>query len=194
MSKDREQTALIKEFETPEEPTWQPSIVNSFKLPERSWNSIIDDYNKINKKKFPFTSEQCKLMIEYVKQGIPPEHIFKSIGISPTRYHNLIVKASELDDQLDFLASKEELSDEEYAEFHILIRNPLRVLISDIARAEGVSELADWELFNCKLPHQPDLLMAKMRAKYRKFFNDKEATGGSVQVQINLGGDFVSKM
>jgi hypothetical protein len=194
MSKDREQTAIIKEFETPEEPKWSPSIVNSFKLPERSWNNVIDDYNSANKKKFPFTAEQCKLMIEYVKQGIPPEHIFKSIGVSPVRYHNLVVKASELTDQLDFLSSKEELTDEEYTTFHTLVRNPLRMLISDIARAEGVSELADWELFNSKTPYQPDLLMAKMRAKYRKFFNDKESTGGSVQVQINLGGDFISKM
>ena len=194
MAKEREQTAIMKEFETPEAPTWSPTIVNTFKLPERNWNNMIDDYNGVNKKKFPFTSEQCKLLLEYVKQGIPPEHIFKTLGMSPVRYHNLVTKASELDDRLDFLASKDELEDQEYNEFHQLVRHPLRVLISDIARAEGVSELADWELFNAKVPYQPDLLMAKMRAKYRKFFSEKEAAGGSVQVQINLGGDFISKM
>jgi hypothetical protein len=190
----REQTTALKEFDAPEEPVFDAQVIRAFELPQRNWQGIINSYNAANKRKFPFTPEKCKLIVEYVKQGHLPRLIFESLGISNTKFNNLVIKASELDEQLEILSVKEDLSEDEYNQFQELIRNPLRLLISDIARAEGVSKLHDWEMFNSKLYTQPDLLMAKMRARYKEFFNDKEAGTGNVQVQINLGGDFVSKM
>jgi len=190
----REVTTAIKEFDKPTEPVWDSKIVNVFQLPDRNWDGLIDDYNSSNKRKFQFTGVQCKAIIEYVKQGIPPQHIFETMGISNARYANLVNKAAELDEQLEIFAIKEQLTDEEQERFQEIMRNPFRVLISDIARASGVSKLADWELFNLKAAQQPDLLMAKMRARYKEFFAEKDAGTGNVQVQINLGGDFVSKM
>lgn len=202
----REQTSLIKQFDEQRELVVEPLprkkregeaeslVVQSFKVPERNWAAIIDDFNASTKRKFPFSPLQCKVIIEYVKRGIPPKYIFKTLGYSPQAYGNLTGKASELESKLGELSSKDELDESEYEVFNKILRNPYRLLISDINRAEGLADLFDWEQFNEMARLQPDVLMAKMRSKFKEVFSDKDQNTQGVNIQINLGGDWISEL
>lgn len=195
----REPTALIKEFEEVEvnepierkrrEDEFNPTVFNSFKLPTRNWTAIIDDYNVANKRKFPLDALQCKVIIEYVKKGIPPEFIFQTIGISAQRYRNLVNTSIDMENALEELAVKPSLNDEEFNKFQELMRNPLRVLIADINRAEGLSSLADWEHFNKESTKNVDVMMAKMKAKFKDKFSDRDTAPAGTNVVINIGSD-----
>lgn len=195
----QEPTALLNEFNDTEisEPTerrkredeFSPTVFNSFKLPTRNWTSLIDDYNNKNKRKFPLNAVQCHVIVEYVKKGIPPEYLFQTIGISKQRYNNLINSSLEMEGTLEELAIKPTLKDEEFEKFQGLMRNPLRILIADINRAEGLASLADWEYFNKESTKNVDVMMAKMKAKFKDKFNDKESVQGSTNVIINVGSD-----
>lgn len=202
----REQTSLTKQFDeqqeivaeplerTRREGERDPLVLKSFKLPVRNWELLIDDYNSANKRKFPFTALQCKVLIEYVKRGIPPKYLFKTIGISSQAFGNLTSKANELETKLNELGSKDSLSEEEFDTFNQLLRNPYRILLSDISRAEGLADLFDWESFNEMARVQPDVLMAKMRSKFKDVFSDKDQAAQGVNIQINLGGDWISEL
>jgi hypothetical protein len=198
----REQTSLIKNFDLNEDEDLVANVENSvelnaglaFKLPTRNWNHLIDNYNATNKRKFQFTPLQCKFIIEYEKKGVPPKYMFKTLGVSAQRYGNFILKASELNDRLEILSSKESLTDSEYTELHSVMRNPLRLLMSDIVRAEGVADLFDWEQFNRMAASYPEVQLTKMKAKFKDMFADKNSDSGGISVNINLGGDFIKDM
>lgn len=202
----REQTALLTEFNTNNDLVSEPlerkkredekqlQVLDSFKLPSRNWEVLIDDFNKSSKSKFPLTSLQCKVIVEYVKRNIPVEFLFKTLGINKQRYNTLVGKAREMEEALETLAIKPSLSDDEYDQFQMLMRNPLRILISDIERAEGLADLADWERFNDESMKNVDLMMAKMKSKFRERFSERQESQGSINVQINVGGDWVEDL
>jgi hypothetical protein len=202
----REQTALLREFDNKEETITEPKerirredefdpiVLDSFKLPERNWDALISDYNAVNKKKFPFSPLECKVIIEYVKRGIPAEFLFKSRGINKQRYINLVTSASDMEFALEQLAVKPKLEDNEFDQFQTLMRNPLRILISDIERAEGISDLVDWEKFNKESMRNTEILLTKMKAKFKDKFSEKESNQGAVNVQINVAGNWVEEL
>jgi len=68
----REQTALIKEFNSQEPLVVENEELSSeaFKIPLRNWNAIVDNYNSSNRKKFYFDALECRQIIEYVKPKI----------------------------------------------------------------------------------------------------------------------------
>lgn len=193
----REQTALIKSFDSEvvveprqrkkREGEMESIVLDSFKMPDRNWTNIIDDFNKSNKRKFPFSALECKVIIEHVKRGLPPQFVFQGIGISNQRHGNLVNKAQELETKFEDLAVKDSLSDDEYDEFNTLIRHPLRILMQDIDRAKGIADLFDWEVFNEMARTQPDVLQTKMKAKFKDIFSDKDNANANVNVQINVG-------
>jgi len=166
------------------------SVVDVFSMPTRNWNQIIQLYNK-NNRKFLFTPLQCKVIIQYVIKGLPPQHLFKTLGISQQKFTSMSTKAVELQEQYDKLAGQENLSDEDYELLTELAYNPLRILMSDIERAEGLADLEDFERFNLYASKGPDIHLAKMKAKFKDLFSDREQDRGQFNVQINLGGDWI---
>lgn len=192
----REQTSLIKEFNHDDEVVTNDAAtaINTFNVPNRNWGAVIDNYNATHKRKFPLSAVQCKVIIEFVKKGTPPKFIFKTVGITPQRYGNLVNKAGELNERLEILATKELLNDGEYEEMQDIMRNPLRILMDDIARAEGISDLVDWERFNEQSERFPEIQLVKMKAKFKEIFGEKNTENGGLNVQINLGGDFIKDM
>lgn len=189
----REQGALMREFNEPEELVLEEgeSIVDVFRLPARNWNLLIDSFNAATRRKFPLSALQCRIVVEYAKKGIPPQFIFKTLGISPARYSSMRSRYLEIEERLEALAGKESLSEEEFDEFQQILRHPLRVLMSDIERAEGAADLADWETFNEMASKVPEIQVTKMKAKFKEMFSDRQGDAGNVNVQINLGGDFI---
>lgn len=189
----RETTALLQEYNQDEELVNEKAILaaEAFKLPTRNWNGIIESYNQSNKKRFYFTPLQCKLIVEHVKRGTPAESLFRSLGVSKQKFTFFRTKYNEIEERLAELQGKASISDEEFEEFHSIMRNPLRLLISDVERAEGISELKDWDRFNEMASKANDLQAMKMRAKFKEFFGDKPADSAGFNVQINLGGDWV---
>lgn len=195
----RETTALLREFNDAEvseplerrkrEDEFNPTVFSSFKLPTRNWTALIEDYNSANKRKFPLDALQCHVIVEYVKKGIPAEYIFQTIGISKQRYTNLISSSIDMENALEDLAVKPTLTDEEFEKFQGLMRNPLRVLMADINRAEGLASLADWEYFNKESTKNVDVMMAKMKAKFKDKFAEKDTAAGGTNVIINVGSD-----
>lgn len=189
----RESTALIKEYNGEDELINESASVSAeaFRLPTRNWNLIIDSYNASNKKRFYFTALQCRLIVEHVKRGTPAESILKSVGVSKQKYTFFKTRYGEIEDRLTELQNKPSLTDEEYDEYNVIMRNPLRLLLSDIERAEGVSELQDWDRFNEMASKANDLQAMKMRAKFKEYFGDKPSDNAGFNVQINLGGDWL---
>lgn len=195
----QETTALLKEFDTAEvqepverrkrEDEFRPTILDSFKLPTRNWEALVGDYNSANKRKFSITPIECNVIIEYVKRGIPAEYMFQTIGIYERRYKNLVNSAIDMENALEDLAVKPTLNEEEFEKFQALMRNPLRILMADINRAEGLASLADWEFFNKESTKNVDVMMAKMKAKYKEKFSEKETAGSGTNVVINIGSD-----
>lgn len=195
----RETTTLLQEFNGAEvnepverrkrEDEFNPTVLASFNLPTRNWTALIDDFNSSHKKKFPLDALQCKVIVEYVKKGIPPEYIFQTIGISKQRYNNLVNSSIDMENVLEDLAVKPTLNEEEFEKFQGLMRNPLRVLMADISRAEGLSSLADWEFFNKESTKNVDVMMAKMKAKFKDKFSEKDTAAGGTSVVINIGSD-----
>lgn len=194
----REASSLVKAFDLNEEEDLvvdeSGKSIDAFKLPNRNWNLLIDSYNSSHKRKFPFSPLQCKVIIEFVKKGVPPKYIFQTLGVNAQRYGHMVNTATDLDEKLEILATKAELSEDEYALLNDYLRHPLRVLMNDISRAEGVANLGDWETFNEMSVKQPEVLMAKMRAKFKDVFTEKDMGAGSVNVQINLGGDWIQEL
>lgn len=188
-----EQTALVNNFNN-EEDTVDPgelAVLETFRVPERNWSEIIGSYNAANKSKFPLLPLHCKIIVEYVKKGLPAREIFKSIGYSYLRHGKIMQKYREMDDRFDALRSKHSLTDDEYEELQGLLRHPLRVLIGDIERAEGIANLKDWERFNEHAEKVPEIQLSKMRAKFKDVFSEKNQEANNFNVQINLGGDFI---
>jgi hypothetical protein len=114
--------------------------------------------------------------------------------VSVQRYTSLITKFLDLESRLAELQSKASLSDEEYDEYNSIMRSPFRILMSDIDRAEGVSDLVDWERFNEMASKASDIQALKMRAKFKEFFAERDQTAGATNIQINLGGDFIKDL
>lgn len=190
----REPTSLVKSFDSSDseliETTGQ-SAEEVFLLPDRNWNGLIDGYNASNKKKFPLTALQCRTIVEYAKKSIPPIHIFEAIGVSKAKYNFLCTEAQEYDDKLQEMAAKEIVDEEEFEFFHKLLRHPLRVLMADIARAEGISKIMDWEKFNKNVDGYPDAQFAKMKARFKDYFSDKDTPAQGFNVSIILAGDYI---
>lgn len=199
----KEQTALVKDFDETDElysvpgerkrRDGEPSslVLESLNIPNRNWNAIIADYNSKNKKKFPFTALQCKIVVDFVKKGVPATEVFGVYGYSPIKYNNMRSSYLQYEEKFDELATKETLTDDEYDQFQSLLRHPTRLLMSDIARAEAVANCVDWEHFNEVARIQPDILMAKMKAKFKDVFSDKNDNNNSVNIQINVAGDWL---
>ena len=200
----REPTALLNEFNETEvnepierrkrEDEFNPTVFNSFKLPTRNWTALIDDYNNANKRKFRLSAVECSSIIEHVKRGIPAEFIFGTLGIMKARFNNLVNSSMEMEGALEELAVKPKLTDEEFNTFQNLMRNPLRILMADIDRAESLASLADWEYFSKESMKNNDVMMMKMKAKYKDRFSEKDTSHGSTNVIINVGGDFLDNL
>lgn len=167
------------------------SASETFELPKRNWNLIIDSYNESATKKFPLTALQCKTLIEHATRGLPPRYLFQVIGFSVQRYTSLVTKFNDLETRLVELQSLPALTDEEYEEFQSIMRSPFRLLMADIDRAVGIASLADWERFNEMAFKGNDLIAMKMRALYKEFAGEKDTAQAGVNVQINLGGDWI---
>jgi hypothetical protein len=193
---ERESTALINEFDRSEElvQDYEPSVADAFLLPERNWERIIDSYNAANKRKFPFTPLQCKLILEYVKKGQPVKNIFKSIGVSIQKYTHLQTKFGELEDELEQLRSKPSLNEEETDRFHSIMRHPLRILLSDVERADGIADLIIWERFNDFADRANDLMAMRMKARFKDTFAEKTSDAGGFNVSINIGGNWIEDL
>lgn len=168
-------------------------LSEDFQIPKRPWEVLISSYNSKNKRKFPFTALQCSAIIEWTKMGIYPKSIFKACG-KESMYGRWKTTALDMEERLEILNTKDTLSAEEFEEFQNIIRNPLRILMSDISRAEGLSELVLWNLFNEKAITQPELLMAAMKAKFKEVFSEKNADASNLNVQILVGGDWAEKL
>lgn len=193
----RETTTLVKSFDSDDVELvneMSSTAGDKFILPNRNWNNIIEDYNANNKKKFPLTSLECRTIIEYVKKSVPPKHIFKAMGISNSKYGILSTQAQEAEDKLQDLNAKEFLTDEEFEIFQLLLRHPMRILMVDVARAEGISELMDWEKFNDNVDKYPEAQFMKMKARFKDYFSDKSTEAPNYNVTIALGGDFISNL
>lgn len=192
----RETTALVKEYDGTEDLVIEgtESAVEAFQLPTRNWTAIIDSYNDSHKKKFPFTPLQCKVLIEYVKKGIPAQHILINYGYSERGYATLIRQYNDLEDRMGELQAKSELSDKDYEEYQGIMRSPYRLLISDINRAKAVDDIRDWERFNEMAIADSTTMQVKMRGKFREFFDGKDSGASSNQVTINISGDFLDKL
>ncbi len=167
------------------------TLAETFRIPVRNWNSIVESYNSLNKKKFPFTSLQCKLLVEYVKKGIPPYYIFKTLGVTKQRYGTMMNNFVEMESRYEQLATKDELSEDEFVEFRKIANHPLRILLSDLERAEGAADLADWEKFNEHAATLSDFHLIKMKTKFKDIFSDKQQDAAGFNVQINLGGNWI---
>lgn len=163
------------------------NVAEVFNLPIRNWSLLIDCYNEANKRKFPLTALECKIIIENVKKGHRPNIIFQTLGFSSYRYAAIVTKYNQAESRLMELQTKEKLSDDEYEEFQVIMRSPFRLLMSDIDRAEGASSLADWEVFNERSQKDDNLIILKMKAKNRDFFTEKE-NNAPASIVINIGG------
>lgn len=192
----RESTALIKVFDGGDDIISEnaTTLAETFKMPSRNWNLLVDDFNTRSKRKFPYTALECHNILELVKRGIPAKSVFVAVGSSPYSVGQYFARYNELDDRLSELISKESLTDDEFDEFNNILRNPMRVLIADIKRAEGIREIRDWELFVQKAETATDLQMMLMKAKYKDYFSDKPADAGTNNVVINLGGDWLDRL
>jgi hypothetical protein len=183
---DSDEMELINEFSTSAETT--------FMIPDRNWNSLIENYNLDSKRKFIFTPLQCKTIINYVKLSVPPRNVFKAMGVLSPKFNNLVQEASEYEEKFQELLEKEVLTDDERDLFQVLLKNPLRVLMEDVARAEGIAEVMDWEEFERNVKRYPEVQVMKMKARFKEFFNEKEGQGNTTAVQIVLGGDWISSL
>jgi hypothetical protein len=164
------------------------ALVDVFTIPVRDWETLIKLENERRTgKKFQLTPLQCGAIIDYVKKGIPPQYIFKTLGISYSYYS---IRYKELLDEVDILRVKETLSDKENKRFSDILNNPMFILMSDMERAEGASAIEDFSLLNEKCANNPEILLTKMRAKYKDIFSEKKDDSGIVNVNIKLGGDF----
>lgn len=192
----RDTTALQKEYDGNEDIVIDDvtSVASAFKLPVRNWNLIIDSYNTSHKKNFPFSALECRMVVEYVKKGIPPKHIFQTLGISSQRYTSMVGKCSDFEDRLIELGGKENRSEDDYNEFQEIMRNPYRLLMSDIDRAQGASNLKDWERYNEMAYSATDIMAMKMKAKFRDFFEDKDSTTATNNIVINVGPGFLEEL
>ena len=191
----RTTTSLTKAFDSDAEVElineFGKDAEQTFLVPKRNWNALIEDYNANNKRKFPFTALECKTLVDYAKRSVPIINVFVAMGVSKLKYHNMVAQAQECEEKLQELSAKETLTDEEYNFFHDMLRHPLRILLSDIDRAEGISKVMDWEEFNKNVEKYPEVQLTKMKARFRDYFNEKETQTGGVNVTISLGGNFI---
>lgn len=193
----REQTSLVREFdETSQEliDEFADSAMDMFHVPNRNWNGLIDSFNSANKRKFPLSALECRVIIEQVKQSIPAQSILKACGVTKGKFDVLMNLAGECEEKFQELATKDSLNDEDFNTFQTLMRNPIRVLMEDVSRAEGIAEVIDWQKFNENAKFQADVQFAKMKAKFRDFFNEKETRSGGSNVTIVLGGNFIEDL
>lgn len=194
---EREQTSLVREFNESNSVDIQlPSKTeDTFVIPTRNWNGLIDSYNSSHKKKFELTALECKSIIEYIKRGNPAMGLFKAFGISKSRFSTFAQNAVDLEEQFELLRNKENLSEEEESEFHDLLRHPLRILMSDIIRAEGVADVLLWEKFNEKaIGGNNELLLTIMKARFKEIFSEKTPEATSTNIQINVSAGWVDKL
>lgn len=191
----RETSSLIKSFDSSEDSELIDELGRGaeevFLVPKRNWNGLIEDYNRSNKRKFMFTPLQCKTLVDYAKRSVPIVNVFVAMGVSKAKYNDMLTQAQECEEKLQELSVKETLTDEEYSFFHDMLRHPLRILLSDIERAEGISKVMDWEEFNKNVEKYPEVQLTKMKARFRDYFNEKETQTGGVNVTISLGGNFI---
>lgn len=193
----REQTSLIRSFESDDEESvveYASDVEQTFIIPERNWNGLIDSYNSANKKKFQFTPLECKKLVEYAKRSVPPLNIFEAMGTSPFKYKKLKAESDNMENALDELTDKPFLTEKETDCFHGLLRHPLRVLMSDIERAVGISKVMDWDAFEQNVKRYPEVQLAKMKARFKDFFNEKESQTATNVTQILVSGNWVSKI
>jgi hypothetical protein len=188
----RNPISLTQEFDNKESEeylTVPSSVDEAFSVPNRNWNGLIEDYNSINTKKFFLTPLNCKSIVEHVKRGISPQYMFKNLGFSKPRYHTIISGAAELEERFEILYNKENLTEEETEEFQSLLRHPLRILMMDVLRAEGLADLLLWNKFLEKADGNPQILESLMKARFREVFAERTPEATGINVQIKLGGD-----
>ena len=166
-------------------------LVDTFSMVERNWETIIDYWNSNNGRKFPIRPIQCASIIDYTKKGIPAQYAFKAIGQSYNTYNS---RYQDLLEEVELLASKTKLSEEESDRKSAILNNPLFILMSDIGRAEGLAAIEDFTLFNDKCQTQSDLLPFKMKARYKEIFGEKKDDSSVVNINIKVGGDFIDSI
>ncbi len=185
----RETQALQRNFDNDIDTINQygDGVKEVFNLPVRNWELLIDCFDEANKRKFKLTPVQCKIAVEYAKKGQLPNVVFEGFGFSAHQYGALVTRYNQAESRLMELQTKEVLDEIEYEEFQSLMRNPYRILMSDIARARAVANLADWELFNEKALKTDELLIMKLKANNKEFFTEKEGNAPAT-ITINIGG------
>lgn len=171
------------------------SVIETLAVPQRSWAALIDSYNKVNKRRFQLTPVQCEGILEHVKRGQPVKNVFKAYGVSIQKYTHWQARFNELEDRLEYLRSKPDLTELEGEEFHVIMRHPLRILLSDIERAEGIADLLMWERFNEMAERgATDMKAMQMKARFKEAFTEKQQDTGGFNVQINVGGNWVEEL
>lgn len=170
------------------------SVAEAFRLPERNWNLIIRDYNSKTDKKFPYSPLECKVILEHVKRGQIPKIIFQGLGTSIQKYTFLVQRAEYLEEEIERLRAKESLTEDEVTALHNAQRNPIRILMGDVKRAEALCSLSEWEKFNEFAANQPDMKAMQMKAKYKEIFGESQRESGGYNVQIQIGGDWLDSL
>lgn len=102
--------------------------------------------------------------------------------------------AATMEDEYIELSSKSKLSDEDYERFNALMRHPLRILIADLQRAEGISNIRDFEHFNELSYKDPTILAMKMKAKFKEHFSEKAEQTQGYNVTINIAEGMIDDL
>jgi len=184
---DQEEDILVDGGETVDE---------TFKLPQRNWSRLIDSFNEGKKPgtRFPLTPLQCKIIVEYAKQGKRVQDIFQALGYSYQKLNWFKKTAQELEDSLGSLATKQELTEADYDNFNAWLRNPVRILMGDVARADAIYNLIAMERFEQYTEASPEYHLIKMKVRFKDMFADKQDSQGPVTVQVNIGGSFLENL
>lgn len=163
-----------------------------FDVPVRNWQRIITDYHSFpGSKRFPLTHLQCAAAIERVKRGTPVAITMRALGVSNARLTSMMNLATQCDETVETLRYKGWLDPTERDIFQRAFWNPYRLFMLDIAMCESIAALTDFDTFDREAKRNPDLLVAKMKAYYKDIFDKGADKNAGVNVQINLGGDWV---
>lgn len=192
----RETNALAHSFDDTDHTLdmYGNGVLEVFSVPTRNWELLIGEYNSSHKRRFQLTPLECKILVEYTKKGIPLIEICTAIGISKQRLASMSSSASAMEDEYMELSSKSKLSDEDYDKFNALMRNPMRILISDLQRAEGISNIRDFEHFNELSFKDPTILAMKMKAKFKDHFSEKQEQAQGYNVTINIAEGMIDDL
>lgn len=192
--KDVEEETAIEVITNAQVPKLEDiELLAEFRLPERNWEAIIDFYNKHSRTKFALKPLDCVRVLEYTKRSVPIRYTFDALGYSSQKVTSWETQVAEKESRIEAILNQKTLTEEDQIEFQELKSHPLRILFEDIERAKGVAAVLDWERFNHFASVDQSINLAKMKMKFKEFDN-KGGENQSVNVQIKLGGDFLTNL